>query len=342
MRIVAIVKSLENACCRYRVAAFRPLLEQAGHSLRLLPWPRTFWSRRLIRRHLAGADVLLLQRRMPHAGHLAAFRAQVPYLIYDFDDAVFLRDSLHRRGPHCPHRAQRFRSVVQAADAVVAGNRFLHEQASLWVQPERLHLIPTCLDPARYAPATHADESVSQLAWIGSASTLRSLQRFRPFLEEVGSRIAGLRFKIICDTFLHLDNMHVVRCPWAEQTEAAELAQAQIGVSFLPDDLWSRGKCALKILQYMAAGLPVVANPVGLHPRLVVPGQTGFLVETAAECAAAIRLLLDNPAMRRRMGQAGRELVQERFQLGLGAAAWLRLLDKLPAPRDAACGLALE
>jgi glycosyltransferase involved in cell wall biosynthesis len=118
-------------------------------------------------------------------------------------------------------------------------------------------------------------------------------------------------------------------CPWQEATESAEIAAGDIGVSWIPDDQWSAGKCGLKVLQYMAAGLPVVANPVGLHKTLVRQGETGFLAETPAEWVDAIRRLAADPALRQRLGQAGRELVEASYQVPLGAASWLQVLHRL-------------
>src|ERR1051326_7277710 len=123
--------------------------------------------------------------------------------------------------------------------------------------------------------------------------------------------------------------MQVISCPWSEKSEAWELARAAIGLSWLPDDSWSRGKCGLKILQYMAAGLPVVANPVGIHRDLVHPDETGYLVQTAQELATVVRRLLADADLRRRLGQQGRELVRRKFDVPLGAARWLGLLERL-------------
>jgi glycosyltransferase involved in cell wall biosynthesis len=337
MRVVALVKSLEHVCCRYRVAAFAPYLDRAGHVLEILHWPNSLIGRVLLRHQLRGADVVILQRKMPPAWQLTMIRSLARRLVYDVDDAVFVRDSFHPLGQHCPKRAQRFRGVVQAADAVVAGNQFLHEQAALWTGPDKVRTVPTCIDTDRYRTADHTRNTTApHLVWIGSASTLRGLEQIRPLLERVGHSLPGLRLKVICDRFIDLRDWHIACVPWKASTEADELAQAQIGFSWLPDDLWSQGKCGLKVLQYMAAGLPVIANPVGIHRRLISHGRTGFLVETPADCVAAIRSLTGDPLLRQRMGRAARELAAE-FHVARGADLWCDLLDRLGSsvPRGA-------
>ena len=83
------------------------------------------------------------------------------------------------------------------------------------------------------------------------------------------------------------------------ETEAAELAEGDIGVAWMPDDSWSLGKCGLKVLQYMAAGLPVVANPVGIHREMIVHGETGFIASTPQQWAEAVARLAADPHIAR-------------------------------------------
>jgi glycosyltransferase involved in cell wall biosynthesis len=337
VHLTALVDSPEHVCCRYRVAAFRPFLERAGHSLELYPWPRSWWRRFRLPYDLQHADAVLVQRRLLPGWQLARLRRAARFLLFDCDDAVFLRDSYSPRGLHSGSRQRRFAAVVRAADAVVAGNAFLRGAALPWTDPGRVHVIPTCVEPARYPLAEHAaKQDGAQLVWIGSSSTLRGLRAIVPILEEVGRRCPGLRLKLVCDRFLEVRHLPVVACPWSEDGEATALAAADIGISYLPDDDWSRGKCGLKVLQYMAAGLPVVANPVGVQAELVRPGVTGFLVDTAEGWVAAVGRLARDPELRRRMGQAGRRLVEQEYSVRAGAERWLRLLAGLSGGRAAA------
>jgi glycosyltransferase involved in cell wall biosynthesis len=97
----------------------------------------------------------------------------------------------------------------------------------------------------------------------------------------------------------------------------------------MPNDEWSRGKCGLKVLQFMAAGLPVVANPVGVHIEMVKPGETGLLAETAREWVQAIGYLAHDPALRQQMGQTARKRVESNYSVSVGARLWLDLLEHL-------------
>jgi glycosyltransferase involved in cell wall biosynthesis len=337
VHLTALVESAEHVCCRYRVTAFRPFLERAGHALELCPWPSSWWGRLRLPGRLRHADAVLVQRRLLPGWQLGLLRRAARGLLFDFDDAVFLRDSYSPRGLHSRSRLRRFAGMVRAADAVVAGNDFLRAAAVPWTDAGRVHVVPTCIDPDRYPLAEHTrtGEGV-RLVWIGSSSTLRGLEAVRPLLEEVGRRCPGVRLKLVCDRFLELRHLPVDARPWSEAGEAAELASADVGISWVPDDPWSRGKCGLKALQYMAAGLPVVANPVGVQADLVRHGVTGFLADTAAGWAEAVALLARDPGLRRRLGAAGRRVVEGEYSVGAGAARWLALLAGLGGERAAA------
>jgi glycosyltransferase involved in cell wall biosynthesis len=78
--------------------------------------------------------------------------------------------------------------------------------------------------------------------------------------------------------------------------------------------------------EYLAAGVPVVATRVGVVPEVLEDGATALLVPAGepAPLAAAIERLLRDPALRKRLGEAGADLVRERFS---GA----RLAERLTA-----------
>jgi glycosyltransferase involved in cell wall biosynthesis len=221
---------------------------------------------------------------------------------------------------------------VRAADAIVAGNNWLRDQA-IAAGARQGFVVPTCVNPNLYPVARHdATDPGVRLAWVGSASTLQGLERVRPHLEAIGLAVPGIRLRLICDQFLSFKSLPVEPCRWSDATEAAEIAAADIGISWLPDDAWSRGKCGLKVLQYMAAGLPVVANPVGVQADMVRHGESGLLATTVPEWIESIARLAGDAELRRRMGAAGRRRVEANFSVAVGSRLWRELLTALDRP----------
>jgi glycosyltransferase involved in cell wall biosynthesis len=327
MRVFCLVSGPDHVCCRYRLAAFAPQLAAAGHTLELTRLPASWWERLLLFRKLRG-EAVLIQRHLLPVWQLTMLRRWVRLLLVDVDDAVWLRDSYDARGLHHPRKLQRFAAVCRAADAVLAGNAFLAAQV------ERLGgspvLVPTCVDVHRYHPASDRERRDGRtLVWVGSSSTLQGLERIAPLLDEVAQAVPGLRLKIVCDRFPTFRHLPILPVPWSEATEAAEIADADIGISWIPDDDWSRGKCGLKLLQYMAAGLPTIANSVGVHPQIVRHGDTGFLADNAEQWRYAVVRLLGDPQMRREMGADGRRLVEQSYSVEAGGQLWLQLLQRL-------------
>jgi glycosyltransferase involved in cell wall biosynthesis len=334
VRLAALVESIDHVCTRYRLRAFAGPLLAAGHSVELHPLPRDWWGRLAIARTLRDANAVILQRKLLSRPEIALLRRAVRHLWFDFDDAIWMRDSYSSKGFHSRKRLARFRATVRTADAVIAGNEYLAQHATdagaraAWV-------IPTCVDVLTYPVARHEGEHVD-LVWVGSSVTLRGLEVATPILNAIGRQVSNVRLKLVSDRVFQPGELQVLEVPWQERSEAAEIAAANIGISWVPDDPWSRGKCGLKLLQYMAAGLPIVTNPVGVHTEMVRHGETGFLATTEADWVDAIRTLAGDPGLRRRMGAAGRRVVEERYSVAAGAKLWASLIEGLTAGRATA------
>lgn len=326
MRLLALVDSPDHVCCRYRIRAFESALRDIGCSLTCDPLERGLFAQTRQLRSTARFDAVILQRKLLPGWRLATLRRIARRLIFDFDDAVLFRDSHNRRGIRSVRRERRFARIVQAADAVIAGNGFLAERALLaGAHPEKLWMIPTCVEPSRYPNKLEGDKPPKtdegrppELVWIGSSSTLKGLEAQRSLWERLGREIPGLRLRVICDRFPDFANIQTIPVVWSEATEGQELARGDVGVSLLPDDDWSRGKCGLKVLQYQAAGLPVIANPVGANLEMVRPGETGFLATSEEDWVNAVRTLF-NPSLRAKMGANGRRLVESNYSVEVWA-----------------------
>jgi glycosyltransferase involved in cell wall biosynthesis len=325
MKALALVEARNHVCCRYRVRAFEATLAVSGWSLEIEPLATGLLHRLYQFRRAARFDAVLLQRKLLPGWQLHELRKRARRLIFDFDDAVLYRDSYDRRGPHHRRRSDRFQRTVQVADTVIAGNDFLADCAlKAGAHPDKVRVIPTCIDADRARPSAEPKRGPGlDLVWIGSASTMAGLAQQRPLWERIGREVPGVRLRMVCDHFLRFESLPVVDIPWSESTEAVDVASADVGISWVPDDLWSRGKCGLKVLQYQAAGLPVVANPVGVHPKMIHSGVDGFLATTADEWVEAIHKLAADPDLRHQMGQMARSSLETEYSVQSWAPAFV-------------------
>lgn len=314
MEVVALVPSRNHVCVRYRIAQFERHLADRGLNLTLEPLAGTFSERvKQLNRSRHGQVVLLLRKLLPF-WQLAMLRSSCRTLVYDFDDAVYLRDSFHPRGPYSVTRMVRFAATVCLADKVFAGNRHLADEAVRHGARRKVSVVPTCVDANRYPTANHHDEMPTRLVWIGSASTVQTLERARGVLEAIGEATPNTVLRVVCNKFPRFDNLRIEPLHWSSATEGADLSTADIGFSWIPDDAWSRGKCGLKVLQYMAAGLPVVASPVGVHEELL-EGEGGYLPRRTSEWVETVQRLSADAKLRNAKGAAGRRRLEERFHV---------------------------
>lgn len=122
----------------------------------------------------------------------------------------------------------------------------------------------------------------------------------------LAARGVPFRLRVICSAFPEWDDVPVERIRWRPETADRDLAAADVAIVPRSTSAWDRAKTALKAVEAMAAGLPVVASPVGPLTQAVTPGETGFLARTSPDWERALEVLLSDAVLRGRMGEAGR------------------------------------
>jgi glycosyltransferase involved in cell wall biosynthesis len=234
-----------------------------------------------------------------------------PY-IYDFDDAFYLKYSSGRMRLARPLLGTKFDNVIAGAAAVTAGNHVLASYAR--IHNTNTRYLPTVIDTTRYVPEpAKRCGQVFTIGWIGSPSTAPYLSELAAPLSAIGLE-GPVRLIVIGGKAPNVHNVTIVEHDWSENTEIDIVNTFDVGVMPLPDDDWARGKCAFKLIQYMACAVPVIASPVGANVE-VVNGKCGLMASTHQEWLDALRLLRDQPNLRYDMGQSGRERVVEYYSL---------------------------
>jgi glycosyltransferase involved in cell wall biosynthesis len=236
-------------------------------------------------------------------------RVGVPYVV-DYDDAIFHRYDSHRNPLVRRLLSRKIDQVMRGARLVIAGNDYIAAHAQR-AGARRVERVPTVVDLTRYQVPAPSPDRPYTVGWIGQPLTAPYLQLVREALVETG-REDGMRVTLVGSGPVTLDHVAVDIRPWSESSEVAELQQFDVGIMPLPDAAWERGKCGYKLVQYMACGRPVVASPVGASRDIVEHGTNGFLARTVPEWVQSLRALRD-PALRARMGTAGRAKVEQAY-----------------------------
>jgi len=327
-RVMVLANNLAQASFRLRIAALIPHLAERGFVLDVKLRPRGYfagWKLRRILRSTSDYHAVLLQRKFLEPGEALILRRSARRILYDVDDAVMY----HNRpvGPLTRWQTRRrFLATAGILDHVIAGNEYLGE---LFRQRGcRVSILPTVVDVGHYQVKKHEPTETPRLVWIGSHSTIPYVQQYLAALEEAARQVPGLRLLTIANATVRSDVLPVEHEEWSESTEAAALCRGDIGIAPTPFDPWTMGKCGFKIVQYMAAGLPVIASPVGANAELVREGVTGYLPGAAADWPQAIARLARDAELRSTMGRVAREIAEKSYHLTRAADDWARFLDE--------------
>ncbi len=253
-----------------------------------------------------GYDLVVVERQLfpylPAWVEWPLFTGRAP-VVLEFDDAIYLT----------PFHGAKLARLAAAARIVIVGNaelaRFVASRA------REVAIVPTVVDVERYRPrAGHRDGDRLVVGWIGLPWNLPALERLARPLARL-AREVPLELRVISTAAPRIPGVAIRLVPWSAADEPAMLADLDIGVMPLPDDAWSRGKCGLKLLQYMAAGVPAVASPVGVNREIIADGDNGRLAAGDDEWFGALRDLARSPSLRARLGASGRRSVEERYSL---------------------------
>jgi glycosyltransferase involved in cell wall biosynthesis len=231
--------------------------------------------------------------------------------IYDFDDAFYLKYRQGRFSLVSPLLGCKFDTVIAGAKVVTAGNQLLAQYARKY-NPNTSYL-PTVVDTERYQPRLPGRSGMFTVGWIGSPSTSIYLSELVRPLSELGKE-GPVQFIVIGGKAPVISNVKVLEIGWEERTEISLIQSFDVGVMPMPNDDWARGKCAFKLIQYMACAVPVVASAVGANMD-VVTSECGFLASTHEEWLQALRAIRDQPRQSIEMGHGGRDRVVQHYSL---------------------------
>ena len=285
---------------------------------------RAWWRSR-------GSDVLFVQKVIFPGPVRWLLGRGCPPIVFDFDDAIFTTEV--RQGHWLAawkerRNARGVPAMLSLAACAVVENAYNGDVASRYCE---VCTITGPIDTRPYGDCRPEIAATGQardgivLGWIGSATTVGYLDLIREPLMRLARRYPGLRLQVVGAQW-EAEGVTVESKPWHLEEEVTDLSGFDIGLMPMPDDDWTRGKGGYKLLQYMAAGLPVVASPVGINQQIVQDGETGFLARDEAEWEGRLVQLIACEELRRGMGQAGVRQVESTYALSAQQDRFVEML----------------
>lgn len=251
-------------------------------------------------------------------------------LIFDFDDAIFMADvsDANKRFAWAKFSGKTA-DICRYSTSITVGNSYLAEYAQKY--NDNVYIVPTSIDTIRYQPTGKAVDKNGRvvIGWTGSSTSQYHLEAFEPVLAElIKKRGKDIEIRVVSNREPDFKTIPYTWRAWSPETEVKEIAEIDIGIMPTPDDEWSRGKCALKALQYMSLGIPAICTDMGANRDVINHGENGFLAKTKEQWLDYFETLIDNTELRLKLGKGARKTVVEHYSMKKCAELFANVVEK--------------
>lgn len=282
---------------------------------------RAYWRRLGSLRVLDDYDAVLVYREAALIGpelieRWAAHKGKP--IIYQLDDPLYVpyRSPWSGWGSYLKFFGK-VKRIIELSSTVIVNSRHHRDYAERYNR--NVWQVPSVVDADvyRYLPRPPGRDGVS-VGWSGSPTTVANLAVIAEPLRAVARR-ADVSVEVIGATDSPLADVPMTMRPWRADTEVADLRRLDIGLLPVPLSEWNKRKFYMKLVQYMALGIPAVCTPLGSNPDVVEHGKTGFLADTPADWQRYIELLVEDGELRARMSEHAAQVGQAKYTLQANA-----------------------
>ncbi len=251
-------------------------------------------------------------------------------IIYDFDDAIWLPNTSEENKVVAYLKwHSKVASICKWSYKISCGNSFLSNYARQF--NENVVVNPTTIDTVNlHNPSNRIAKETTPLVigWTGTQSTLPYFISLVPVLLKIAERFPDqIHLLIIANKDPKLNLKFVEFIPWSKETEIEDLLKIDIGIMPLTDDMWAKGKCGFKALQYMALEIPALVSPVGVNTEIVDNGVNGYWCASENDWIESLEKLIVDKDLRKKMGVEGRKKVIGFYSVSSNSSIFLGLFS---------------
>lgn len=253
-------------------------------------------------------------------------------IVFDFDDSIWITTISEGNKKLAWLKNPRKTDIITSlSDMVFVGNNYLAEYARQWC--DNVKIVPTTVNTVKFDPAfkkSFQKNGKICIGWSGSFSTVEHFETAIPALQKIKEKYGDkVYFKLIGDDTYQNSALQLKGIAWTSETEVSEMSEFDIGIMPLPDTDFTRGKCGLKGLTYMALEIPTIMSPVGVNSDIIVQGENGFLAMSEEEWVHSLSQLIENENLRTRLGKAGRATVLQSYSIEANKTKYVQYLNEV-------------
>ncbi len=247
-------------------------------------------------------------------------------IIYDYDDAIWLPNTsdqnilVEKLKYH-----QKVKTICKWSWKVSCGNSFLADYARK--NNNQVFVNPTTINETYHFPISKkVSNNPVTIGWTGSHSTTKYLNSLVPVFIELMKK-HPLKIIIISnhEPLWEFSDYEFIK--WNKKEEIAQLGKIDIGIMPLDDNIWEKGKCGFKALQYMAMGIPAIVSNVGANKTIIDHGVNGYLCDNKQDWEKYLSELIQSETLRKTIGKRGRIKVMDNYSVLSNTKLFLSLFE---------------
>lgn len=365
MNILFITHESNAPSTRWRVMQLLPYLEKEGIHSQRYELPKNPLRRYFLFNRAKLFHIVFLQKRLMSNFWIKTLKSKSKLLVYEFDDAVYLDRKTTKLSKM---RNKRFQNTISLADCVITTNSYLATYAGKFSNnvkilpnavdinhwkvkphgltavspfdmqsrgaPARCHMaggepctVPQSGTGAWVKPDRKSDKII--VGFMGSSTTSFYLEPFVEKFRFLCDLFPRIVFRIVSDKPFIMKGVRTEYKLFNEETEVEDMHSFDIAIAPYPEDGWTMGKFPVKVLSYMACGLPIVSSDVTCVRRLLQDGETGLLAETPDDWERKLALLFEAPALREKLGKNARSRVESVYSIEKVAKGYASVFKSL-------------
>lgn len=248
-------------------------------------------------------------------------------MIYDIDDLIYQADSSpNNKLIKKLKSSSKVDFLMKNADHVlVSTDKLLKYTQKFNVN---VSLIPATIDVDKYNIPKKKESDTIVIGWSGSHTTSKYLHLLDNVLKEI-SRKHNVQIVVMGDKKFQINGLNIQLVEWTADIEVDTIKSFDIGLHPIPDEEWVYGKSGGKLVQYMAAGIPIIASAIGPNFKVIKNGYNGFLVSNEKEWIDKLELLITDKTLRKMMGDNAKENATEFYSVKANLPKYLAVFNSL-------------